>query len=671
MCTTRPKPSSRRASWAGCPDTLVALLLAWLLLAPVPLRAEPAGLVAEVSAWRILENGEEVLWPAPEPKPGPALYRWVAKFLGPDGRDWFRRFWPASAWEPGPVSYRWDARFPGVDGHALFRLTLPVPIDGEPRALLFSRIGNQAVVRVNGSIVTRMGEPGQTTFDAAKTSWLVTLPEGTLRRDGANQLQVEVWCQAGRWGGLSQVQYGPLSALELAYRQQRLWRFNVPVIMASGFVLMGLTALALWWRQRLAAYGWFAAAAMLGVVRHIDRVWPDLPVPWPLWGGLAAAAYAAHVMLMFRVGLEMLEVRSTAMHRLLLGTLVVVTTLALLAFVGHWPKLWSAGLSLLLPYGLAVDVCVARTAWPRRRTGLGAAMLVAAVVLTATGLFDRFVVREGVGLEGGGYFSTTPVALFVIAVLMTGYIISRHNAAVDAYRKLNAELAARVAERERQLHEVFDSLNEQRREQAVTEERQRLMREIHDGVGAQLVLLQNLAATGRADPATIEQQAGAALDELRMAVDSLQPVHGDLGTVLATMRYRLQPRLEAAGLAMKWDVGHLPPLPDLLPQAVLQVHRIVLEAMTNVLRHAGARTLVVSAQAVQRPQPAIVVVLRDDGIGIPEDLAGKLALQSRGHGLVNMHTRAESIGAQLSVTRGEGGGTQVTLVWPQQPPAIS
>jgi hypothetical protein len=39
-------------------------------------------------------------------------------------------------------------------------------------------------------------------------------------------------------------------------------------------------------------------------------------------------------------------------------------------------------------------------------------------------------------------------------------------------------------------------------------------------------------------------------------------VHGDLATVLATMRYRLLPRLEAAGLKMSWDVDRLPPVND-------------------------------------------------------------------------------------------------------------
>jgi signal transduction histidine kinase len=573
--------------------------------------------------------------------------------------------------EPTPIklSHRWDespAGRAGQDGHAIYSLVLPPPDNNEPRALLFSRIGNQAVVRVNGTIVARLGTANQTAFDSAKNSWLVTVPATTLRPTNDNSVEVEVWCQAGRWGGLSTVQFGPLSAVEPIYRQQRFWRFTVPVVMASGFLLMGLTALALWRRQRVAAYGWFAAACLLGLVRHLDRVWPDVPVPWPLWGGVAAAAYACHLLLMFRVGLEMIEHRSERLHRLLLASLTAAALLALLAFALRRPSLWTLGLFLLLPYGLLAAWQVSKAAWQKRGSVLGLVLLMSPLLLAAAGLFDFFVVRQRLAFSQGGNFSVLPIAVFLIALLMTALIVGGYNASVDAYRKLNAELATRVTEREQQLHAAFDSLRESQREQTVQEERQRLMREIHDGVGAQLVLLLNLASQGRSDPEAIQQQASLALDEMRMAVDSLQPVHGDLATVLATMRYRLQPRLEAAGLVIRWDVGHLPTLRGLSPQSILQVHRILLEAMTNVLRHAKAHTMSVSAQAVEQPEAAILVTLEDDGVGIPDHLSGKGAKQSAGHGLINMHSRAESIGAHLTVNQGENGGTRVSLLWPQK-----
>ena len=93
----------------------------------------------------------------------------------------------------------------------------------------------------------------------------------------------------------------------------------------------------------------------------------------------------------------------------------------------------------------------------------------------------------------------------------------------------------------------------------------------------------------------LRDQVGTALDELRMAVDALQPVHGDLTTVLATLRYRLRPRLEAAGIAIDWQVDELPPIEGLTPTTVLQIQRVLQEAFTNAMRHAQAQRLWVRA----------------------------------------------------------------------------
>ena len=562
------------------------------------------------------------------------------------------------------LSHRWDEQFPGLAGQASYRISLPATTGTEPRALLFTRVGNQAEVRINGSVVARLGTAGDTRFDAAKTSWLVTVPAALLRADGANVLDVQVHCQPGRWGGLSLVRYGPLSLLEGAQRQQRLWRVSLPVVMASGFVLMGLTALGLWWRQRVPLYGWFAAAALLGVVRHMDRIWPDVPVPWPWLGALVAAAYAAHLTLMFRVAAEMMAVRSARLHHLMVVTLVVSTTLASASFLGQVPILWTAALLLLAPYGLTAAVLVARAAWQRRHQAQGLVMLVVMLLLVAAAVFDFLGVR--LGFSQGNLFSVLPLAVFVIAVLVAALVVARYNTTATAYAALNADLADRVQTRENELHQAYAALREGQREQAVQQERQRLMREIHDGVGAHLVLLRNLAAQGQAEPQAIEQQAQMALDELRMAVDSMQPVHGDLSTVLATMRYRLLPRLQAAGLQMQWDVDRLPAVTGLTPQAVLHVHRILLEALSNVLRHAQARQVHVRARAVDTPAPAIVITLQDDGRGLPTASAGA----AQGHGLANMQTRATAIGAELSVQAIKPHGTCVTLLWPL-PNAVS
>lgn len=556
------------------------------------------------------------------------------------------------------LARRWDIDFPGRDGRATYRLALPPRAHEEPMALLFSRVGNQVLVQVNGVTVQRLGTLGDPLFNAAKTPYLVSVPASLLHADRPNELRVDVTIQRQRWGGLSLVLYGTQAAVEPLYAQQRRWRHFSAVIFAVSLTVMGGLAGVLWWRQRDPLYGCFSAAAFLGVVRSLDQVWPDVPVWWPLWGAMAAVAYICHLALICRFALLALGAAPAWTGRAIYSVMGLASALSIASFALAKPMLYTAGLALLVPVGLTTLAIIVRAAF-QGRGRFGWLLVVAAVIAVGAGIYDLSFVRfsHSTGLRN----NLTPHAIFLFVLIMAGLVAERYSRSVADYRALNANLAQRVAEREQQLHQAFGDLQKQQQEQAVLTERQRIMREIHDGVGSQLVGLLSMVGQRNTDPQVLEEHVKQALDEMRMAVDSLQPVHGDLVAVLATLRYRLQPRLAAAGVQVRWDVSQLPTLPQLSPQSVLQVQRILLEGFTNVLKHARATEVAVQAQLVDAEEgAAIELSLTDNGVGLPEQREGA------GHGVANMQSRAASIGAVLRVEPGVEGGTAVVLHWPLQ-----
>lgn len=558
------------------------------------------------------------------------------------------------------LARRWDIDFPGRDGSATYRLVLPPRRSDEPMALLFSRVGNQVLVQVNGATVQRLGTLGEPRFNAAKTAYLVNLPAALLHSDRNNELKVDVTVQRQRWGGLSLVLYGPQPAVEAMYSEHRRWRHFSSVIFAVSLTVMGGLAAGLWWRQRDPLYGCFSAAAFLGVVRNLDQVWPDLPVSWPLWGAIAAVAYACHLALICRFALLAQGVAPAWTGRAIYGAMALASLLAVASFSFAMPMLWTLGLAVLVPVGLGSLVLIVRAAL-RGQGRFSWLLVAAAAVAVGAGIYDLSLVRfsHSTGLR----YNLTPHAIFVFVLIMAGLVAERYSRSVADYRALNASLAQRVAEREQQLHKAFGDLQKQQQEQAVLTERQRIMREIHDGVGSQLVGLLSMVSQRNPDPVVLEEHVKQALDEMRMAVDSLQPVHGDLVAVLATLRYRLQPRLQSAGIQVRWDVSQLPALPQLSPQSVLQVQRILLEGFTNVLKHARATEVTVQARLDEAATPpAIVLCLADNGVGLPAERSGA------GHGVANMQSRAASIGATLQVQAAPAGGTRVVLHWPLSPP---
>ncbi|HYI25453.1 MAG TPA: GAF domain-containing sensor histidine kinase, partial [Thermomicrobiales bacterium] len=207
------------------------------------------------------------------------------------------------------------------------------------------------------------------------------------------------------------------------------------------------------------------------------------------------------------------------------------------------------------------------------------------------------------------------------------------------------------------------------REEIVTsreEERRRLRRDLHDGLGAQLAAL--IMQTGairtrvRSDPDQAEQSLRELRDELRVAVDDVRRlVHGlrppaldELGLVGA-LRARLDriranpPDPEPTGLMVSFDApDQFPPLPAAVEVATV---RIVDEAVTNVVRHSRATRLWVK---LSLDQDALSLVVEDDGDGFDE------ASITPGIGLQSMRERARELGGTLTVVgRVSGTGSRV------------
>ena len=568
--------------------------------------------------------------------------------LWPDGS-------PAEAPVERALPHRWDIDHPHSGGRARYQLMLPPVRGAEPYALFFPRIGNQVEVRVGGHLVTKLGELGDESTDMAKLPVLMTVPAALLSHDAPTELQVDAAVQPGRWGGLSAVIFGVQSVVVPMYRTNELWRQSAPTAITWALVFMGLIAGGLWWQHREGLYGIFALISLFGVTTISGRLLITPPLPWPAWGAVGGIALCVLLLLMARfvmVAIAELRPWMRVAFWVYLGLCVCAVTAS---FLCHQPLIYTLVLGSLLLPAMVMMYSIVRKMW-MAPTWESTLMCLAGVTAIVAGARDFMVVR--IPESGSMSYAMLPLAVFFLVLAMGGTVVGHYVRQVAAYRELNASLARRIAEREAELGESHRLQQRQSEEQAALQERQRIMRDIHDGVGAHLVGLLSMMKKGGAAAEALQEQAHAALDELRMAVDSLQPVNGDLATVLATLRYRLQPRLEAAGLRVEWEVAALPEMRSLTPTTVLNVQRILLEAFTNVLKHAAATTVRVTARRVEGPD-RLELRVQDDGAGISAE-QGRVS----GHGLGNMRARAQSIGAALVIQHAQPHGTIVELSLP-------
>jgi signal transduction histidine kinase len=247
-------------------------------------------------------------------------------------------------------------------------------------------------------------------------------------------------------------------------------------------------------------------------------------------------------------------------------------------------------------------------------------------------------------------------ALLVVAVSLLA-ILQRYLAAVNEADLLNASLEAKLRERSRELEESHRKLRVIEQEQAIAGERQRLMREMHDGLGSSLMSSLVMVEQGKLDSSQVATVLRESIDDLKLTIDSLEPMGDDLLTLLGTLRYRLGKRLEVSGIKLEWGVQETPPLLWLNPTSSLQILRILQESLTNTLKHARASEIRVETGASDQE---IYIRLIDNGIGF--DVAAQRALPS-GRGLQNLERRAATIGGSVTI-ESRPGRTAVVLHLP-------
>jgi signal transduction histidine kinase len=248
-----------------------------------------------------------------------------------------------------------------------------------------------------------------------------------------------------------------------------------------------------------------------------------------------------------------------------------------------------------------------------------------------------------------------PYGMLPLFLVMGWLLTSRFVQALQRSEQLNIELEERVAQKHVELAENFKRLEQIQRQTAIVEERQRLMCDMHDGIGSQLISILDLLEHGQPLRTEIASELRECLDSLRLTIDSLEPVENDLLTVMGNLRYRLEGRLRRRGIALDWQACDVPELPALTPQNVLHILRILQEAFTNVLKHTCATTIKVQTGVAGEH---VVIRVSDNGHGFTSNREGR--------GLASMRRRAQAMGATLELTP-SAAGTTLSLYISQSP----
>jgi signal transduction histidine kinase len=449
----------------------------------------------------------------------------------------------------------------------------------------------------------------------------------------------------------------------------------LPLVTVLTGAVAGLFVLFIWLRRpQEVLYGLFGLAALLWALRTTTFVFDATPLAlWPWWRMLYHGSTGGFIITLAlfaqaQVGWWRPRVAWALGAYGLLGPLLYLTSGDDAdELVGRW---WVLGLA---PIGVSVAALSLLAAWRQRSRGT-AAIALALALAAGAGMHDYAVAWSTPWLTALApdwvshrlflLHHAANALLMVMGALLTTRFIGSLRAVEDA--RLTLQL--RVAERERELAAGYARIAELQREQAAQEateqERQRIMQELHDGLGSQLFTSLLRAERGALQGPEVAETLRGAIDEMRVAIEALASEDQDLRTAFGNFRFRWEARLREAGLACDWQVQLPDAVMQLPPHDTLQLLRVAQEALTNVLKHAGAHQVQV---ALRQEGQALLLQVHDDGCGASSTSG---APPEGGRGLANMRARAARAGAtlELQLATLQQPGTRVQLRLPLRQP---
>jgi signal transduction histidine kinase len=462
----------------------------------------------------------------------------------------------------------------------------------------------------------------------------------------------------GSGSALSTLRVGTPDSLTWRYQVRQLLQVQVPLMGSAAFLAVGAFACAVWLRKRQASlHLLFLATSAMAFLRmlhyYVGGNYLPLSDAWFEWITVAALLW---LIVLIHLFLKRLHQKPSVW---LTRTLVAVTLACSLATLPTSSTLLPGLISftpllylLLLPCAVLVFAVDLRSALRAhlREGRLMAGWIFVSVVCCA---YDLLLQNNLVSPEG---LYTNPYAIIGLFFMFSFIMFKRYTSAVAEVDRLNTGLAQRLLDRESELGEIYQRLRVIENQQMLGAERQRLMQDMHDGLGSSLISAIRSVEGGHMNDFQVSDVLKGCMDDLKLAIDSMEAVEADLILLLATLRFRLAPRIESAGVTLRWEVQPVPALDWLDPSSALHILRIVQEGVANVLRHTRATSICFRTAT---DGEGVCVVIEDNGAGFMVDEA----LGRGGRGMRNQQRRAKAIGGTVRWASSDAG-TRFTLWLP-------
>jgi signal transduction histidine kinase len=418
------------------------------------------------------------------------------------------------------------------------------------------------------------------------------------------------------------------------------------LLFALNMVITGLGTLAILWNARSPAVYLYVVSIFLGAIYYsvfTGRL--GLGSVNDLFSRLLLCFGAVGGAWLKNLSLGLLETPGYRLAAYGKGTVLIAIGMVTACFLFPDPLSFSAVLTI------SVIAIMARVSWLGYRIGdrVGSPAARVFAVLIAFQLVALSVSVLSMIITGEHFLSDTQPTQ---SILSTSFTIGL--GLLNASLFIGLVLDLNIRERE-DAQKAVTTLEVAR---SRAHEREMLLADMHDGLGSQISTARLRVERGEMTQADIIHLLRECSADLHLMVDTLSEQNDSLEAALVDYKTRVERRIAEQGIGLAWSI-QLDGAPAMSARRMLQVLRIIQESISNAVRHAGAREIIVAARYLG--EAVYHIKVEDDGAGIADDV-------SPGRGLSNMRRRARDLGGSLDVRRrANGRGTEVILSFEDRP----
>ncbi len=529
-------------------------------------------------------------------------------------------------------------------------------------AVYLPSVTHNAAVYINGVWVGQGG-----TFSAPVSRHhnepLLFRFSSRLLHGGINQVDIRVKTAFSEQGLLNQFYLAPVEQLSRPYQWKYFFRVSFVQWITMAMYLMGVIVFMFWLtRPQDNIYGIFAIELFFWATHNLNLFVSEIPVSVFIWEAVNVSTLGWMVITMILFNHRYVGAGNVKVERFMLPFAVIGIGIFFLPDIGYvihiGYRVWD---SFLLIFGVYAIYYLVRVYCQEKSPDAYLMMLVGVPILVF-GFHDILLINHFIDRSEG---LTIQYSIIPSVLLFSWFLVRRFVQSINKAEHLAATLEQRVAEKQQALQVQFEQLNFLEKQQLLAEERERIMRDMHDGIGGQLVsVITLLRDYDDAVFIRVREKVQHSLADLRFVIDSLDPLLNDLPTLLGMMRMRLLDQLDTANIELEWAVTELPEINNLSPRSSLHIMRIVQEVITNSIKHSGATKMMLSTGVIVagqerqndllgtykhelRKEPCqIYIDIIDYGKGADK---AWMKGESQGRGIANMHYRAQQLGATLTI----------------------